>query len=364
MIIPSLRGGGLERVARDLCIALAKKKHETGAFCLDGLGVHASALVDAGVHVRDCSETRFRVRGVPLKLIWALRRFGPDMIHAHSGTWFPSTISKLVLPATKLIYTEHGRYPPEPLSRAVIDRICYHITASTTAVSPTVSQYMQSYLRLTNPPMVIPNGIDLDEYLSIDNHHRTLLRESWRVGEEACLFISVGRFVEAKNHTMLLTAVQRALKIAPIIRLLLVGKGPLEEELREQAEALGIASKVIFAGFRDDVASCLGAADCFVLSSKTEGHPIALLEAMASGLPTISTDVGGIADALGLPPAGILVGPGDIGELAKAMVRFACDSGARMQLATYARQRAERFSLSKMTDAYTELYEKVTTRGN
>ena len=93
MVVPSLRGGGLERLVRDLCVGLVPFGVTPAVFAVAGLGVHAADLEAAGVEVHDVAEGRIRIRGLPLRLIAALRRFRPDVIHAHSGTWLPASSS-------------------------------------------------------------------------------------------------------------------------------------------------------------------------------------------------------------------------------------------------------------------------------
>ena len=164
MVVPSLRGGGLERLARDLSIELRTRNYEVGVFCTQGLGVYANDITAAGVTVTDCSEGRLRVPGIALRLIRALARFKPDIMHAHSGSWMSTTQAQLVLEYPRMIFTEHGRYPPEPYIKSVAETLCYSRTDRLVAVSPAVAEYMQGYLSAPTAPMVISNGVDLSCY--------------------------------------------------------------------------------------------------------------------------------------------------------------------------------------------------------
>ena len=104
---------------------------------------------------------------------------------------------------------------------------------------------------------------------------------------------SIGRLNEQKGHRYLLEAAARVLAAVPAARVLIVGDGDLEAPLREQARALGIADRVVFAGHRDDIPALLGAVDVFCISSTYEGTPLTLFEAMAAGKAIVSTAVDG-----------------------------------------------------------------------
>lgn len=359
IVVPSLRGGGLERLARDHALAIKERGYESAVFCLNGLGVHAGELRDAGIVVHDCREGRFRLRGVPLRLIRRLAGFRPAIIHAHSGTWFPAVVAKLALGSPRLVFTDHGRYPPEPRLRAKIERWCYGRTDQFVAVSSPLAEYVRVYLGLSGMPSVVPNGIDLAAYGGADRETRARLRAEWGVGADEMLVLAIGRLTPVKNYAGLLEACALASTDAPSLRLAVLGAGPLEEELRTRARALG--TRVIFLGYRSDVADCLRASDLFVNSSLTEGLPVSLLEAMASGIPIVASDVGGIPEGLGTPPAGLLVPPGENATLARTLAQVAADAALRASLGARARARAQQYSLSRMSDAYCALYEGLLT---
>jgi glycosyltransferase involved in cell wall biosynthesis len=173
--------------------------------------------------------------------------------------------------------------------------------------------------------------------------------------------MAVGRFAPVKNYAGMLHAVARAAAAAPRLRLAILGAGPLEEETRALAARLGLADRVLFLGFRRDVAECLLAADLFVNSSDTEALPVSLLEAMAAALPTAAPRIGGIPDALGEPPAGIVVPAGDMAALGDALARLTTDDALRATLAARARERARDFSLETFAARYEALYRELAT---
>jgi glycosyltransferase involved in cell wall biosynthesis len=361
-ITPSLRGGGLERLVRDLSLALAERGHVPAVFCTNGLGTYADELTAAGVEVYDCAEGPIRLRGYPARLIRALREFGPDVLHAHSGTWFAASVAKSRLRRPRLVFTDHGRYPPEPWIRGQIERWCHRRTDGFVAVTSALARYDREYLRLTTEPPVVLNGIDLRPYASNGTGARERLRREWTIGQNEVLALAIGRFAPVKNYEGMLQAVAIARNEAPDLRLAILGTGAGEDAAKALATDLGIADAVSFLGFRRDVSDCLAAADIFLNSSHTEALPVSLLEAMAAGVPTVAPRVGGIPDALGDPPAGLLVPPGETRALARALVRIAADASLRAELGRLARAHSARFSLETFVTNYCTLYESVLER--
>ncbi|MEO8288312.1 MAG: glycosyltransferase [Chloroflexota bacterium] len=167
--------------------------------------------------------------------------------------------------------------------------------------------------------VAIPNGIDIDRFRPTANFDRAAMKQEL-VGGNYPIVVNVARWTPQKAQKYLIDAAKIISEARPDVRFLLVGHGPLQGELEAQAQALGIADRVIFAGFRDDIGNVLGASDVFVLSSLWEGMPLALLEAMAASLPTVATDVGGVAQVLQHGRTGLLVPPADAKALAAALL--------------------------------------------
>ena len=143
------------------------------------------------------------------------------------------------------------------------------------------------------------------------------------------MVLALGRLSPEKGHATLVDAFQHA--ALPNCRLVLVGDGPCEADLRAAAAPLG-EGRVVFAGWRDDPWACLGAADVFVLPSLREGLPLAVLEALAAGVPVVASAVGGVPGALGHGTCGLLVPPSDVLALSRALIRIA--TGRRRDRAT------------------------------
>lgn len=176
------------------------------------------------------------------------------------------------------------------------------------------------------------------------------------------LIVTVGRLVEQKNHRLFLQAAAELSRDIAAAHFTIVGDGPLRRALEEQARGLGIADRVAFVGERRDVEQILRTASLFWLTSRWEGMPNIVLEAMASGLPVITTDVGGVRELIRCGVDGFVVPDGDAG----AFVRHARDllrkPATRQRLAAAARARAEEFSTVRMVSALSELYAEVLGR--
>lgn len=360
IVVPSLRGGGLERVVRDLALRLPAEGFVPAIFGITGLGVYEADLRAAGIPLFDSRQPGFRLPGYPRVLLRQLRDFEPDLIHAHSGTWLPSAVCRALLPAVPLVFTDHGRYPPEPRLRAVIERWCLGQTRRVVAVSGALAEYLRQYLGTRVHPEVIPNGIDLANFQQDNVLRRDALRQEWELGPDQVLGIAVGRLAPVKNHLGMIRALAGAAEGAADVRLAFLGDGPLEAELKAAAAALGVASRIRFLGFRADVADCLSASDFWLSASSTEGLPLSLLEAMAAGLPIVATSVGGIPETLG--SAGMLVPAGDDAALAGAIGAVARDGRRREAMGRAAKERSEQYSVDEMTARYSALYHEVLDR--
>jgi glycosyltransferase involved in cell wall biosynthesis len=178
------------------------------------------------------------------------------------------------------------------------------------AVADEVRASIQQLYGYPDPPL-IPNGIPTDEYAP-DPDRRVQWRQAHGIEPHATVLVHVGRFAPPKNHALLIEAFAQVRSDAPLY-LLLVGGGELENAVREQVAALGLQGRVRFLGMRADVADILRASDVFVLSSRWEGNPLSVLEAMAAGLPVVSTAVGGVPELVQEGVTGLLVPPNDAG---------------------------------------------------
>lgn len=208
---------------------------------------------------------------------------------------------------------------------------------------------------------VISNGVDLERYGR--RSARSCFPEL-QLDVEDVVFICVGRLEEIKGHHDLVAAFAGVRARARGV-LIIVGEGPRRTEIERQVEELGLVSSVRVLGQRNDVPALLGVADCFVLPSYSEGLSCSIIEAMASGLPVVATDVGGNRELVVEGVNGFLVPPHDPGRLANRMMSLALDAQARHRCAEASRTAAmRRYSLESMIDKYVALYDQVQARGD
>lgn len=223
----------------------------------------------------------------------------------------------------------------------------------------------------------LPNFVDTQSFRPPAADERAALRVALDL-EGRTVVVCSGRLTARKNVDLLLEAFARACArtsapagaaagaredpAAPARPplLLLLGDGPLRGALEARAARPDLAGKVRFEGFRDDVPRWLAAADLFVLPSRLEGLPNALLEAMATGLPALATDLGGCREAVVPDESGLLVPPDDARALEDGLVRLLDDAGLRARLgAAAARTITERFTLEAVAPRYLELYRRL-----
>jgi len=193
--------------------------------------------------------------------------------------------------------------------------------------------------------ITIYNGVSLSEFDHYEDKALDL-RTKLGLGPQEFLLVCVARLSEQKRIDLLLLAVARALRNGVCCKCIIVGDGPLREELEEQALALGLSGHVFFEGFREDVRPYLQAGTAFVLTSRREGMPFSILEAMACGLPCIVTRVGGNSEVVTHGINGLVVSPGSVDEVADAISYLATHPQERAEMSRMARSRVhEEFNI-------------------
>jgi glycosyltransferase involved in cell wall biosynthesis len=231
------------------------------------------------------------------------------------------------------------------------------------AVSDKVAQSLRRFYFIKNV-VVIPNGIPVQE-----NIRPAAAGINWRekegVGRDDIVFVCIARFSLQKNHRLLLEAFKMAFDKTNGIKLLLIGAE--EHDYREKAEKLvsllRLEDNVRILGMREDIPEILSASDIFVLSSDWEGNPLTIMEAMAAGKPVISTAVGGVPELIESGINGLLVRPGRVEELSRAMLDLYKDKNKREFLGSAAKKTAlERFDVKIMVKRYEELYLELARR--
>ncbi len=286
----------------------------------------------------------------------------PHVVHAHgSRAAFYARLSD-PLAAQRCIYTVHGIHADKagsPVRRTFalgVERALRSRTALFVCVCESDCE-KGSKLRLLEPERaeVVHNGIEMLEPVEAG-----ALRSELGINERVPLVLSVGRFHEQKDQRTLIEAWARVSARFPSAVLALIGSGPLEDKLRDLANERSVAHSLYFVSPRPDLRQAYADANAFVLSSRWEGLPYVVLEAMAHGLPVVSTAVDGIPEAVGDRKTGLLVPPGEPRTLAEALMWAIAEpeKAARLGAAGKARVAAD-FGLDKMVEKVAALYREV-----
>lgn len=358
-IVTGLSMGGAECQVCNLADSLSTLGHKVLILALNGdIIVRPKSNNIEVVNLNICKTPLGLLKG----LFYAkriLNEYRPDVVHSHMihANIF-SRILRLCTSFPKLICTTHSTN-----DGGIIRLFFYKITNFLSDINTHVSQegvdiYLNKKAVKINEMICVPNGIDIDKF-TFSEVYRKEKRTSLNLGDETLLYLSVGRFTEAKDHPNLLRAFSRSLDFTKKdIRLALIGTGLLENDIKSLAVELGIDDKIFFLGQQSDIEKWLSAADFYVLSSAWEGLPLVVAEAMSSSCYVIATDCGGVKELL--DNNGILVPPKKYIELSSAIINsISLDSSLRESDIINARKRiVNHFSLKAVTEKWIDIYRK------
>jgi glycosyltransferase involved in cell wall biosynthesis len=320
----------------------------------------ASELLEReGVPVHHLGRGRFDPRIVS-DLVALARRRRARILHVHG--YAAADFGRLAarLGGAALVLHEHFADPRMPGYQGLADRVLAPFTDRAIAVSESTREFL---VRERHVPArkvrLIWNGAPLGEFAPVTAERAAAARAQLGLPEGAPVVGSIARLSEQKGHRFLLDAAARVLAARPEVRFLIVGDGDQWDALHEQARALQIAGRVVFAGHRTDVPALLGVCDVFCISSTYEGTPLTLFEAMASGQAIVSTAVDGCRELLREGETGLLVPPGDAGALAAALLRALDDPALRARLSAAARAASAEFDIARTVERIQDLYDEV-----
>lgn len=252
-------------------------------------------------------------------LVRLVRRERIDVVHAHSP--MPAAIARVALtmatPKVRFVYTEHNRWDRYSRPTRGANRLTFRLNDAAYAVSDDCRMTVPRSLRPKVTTLI--HGIDVDA-VAAHAAHRDEARAELGIADGTTVVGTVANLRKQKNYPMLLDAAAKVCAERDDVLFLAVGQGPLEGELRARHAQLGLGDRFRFLGFRSDVHRIMSAFDIFCLSSDHEGLPVALMEAIALGLPVVSTAVGGVPDAVGAGDGAWLVPVGDLDALARTIV--------------------------------------------
>lgn len=343
-LITRLPTGGAEHLLASIVRHLDTERYESLVCCIQDRGELADMIEAGGVQVisLDRRGKRFSL-GTVLALARLMREQHIDLVHCHlyHANLYGRLAARLVgIPA---IATVHNTYVRRKWHRSLLNRWLGRGRGLVIAVSAEARNDVIEHDHLApERVLLLANGIDLNRVDTVLS--QAAAKERLGYAPDDFLIGCVGRLEAQKGHIHIIAALGRMLQTAPAelvrrLRLLIVGEGRLRGELERAIADAGLRDKVRLAGNRSDVAEILRSLDLYAMPSLWEGLSLAMLEAMAAGLPLIISDVGGAAEVLGDNEFGVRVPPGNVDALARALLALATDDAERQRLGRAASQR-------------------------
>jgi len=306
------------------------------------------------------SRPSAREPGVWWQIYRALREFQPDIVHTHmakAGALGRSAAAAYNRTAGRarpaaIVHTYHGHVLEGYFGRVAsatfigIERRLAAITDRLVTISPRLRDELADRYRIGDARQyrVVPLGFDLGEFAAIDETARARARDLLNIPASARVVTTAGRLTAIKNHELFLDTAREISAACPDAIFLIAGDGERRAGLEARARDAGLAGRVRFLGWRRDLDVLYAATDVFLLTSRNEGTPVALIESMAAGCAAVATEVGGVADVIATPEVGLLAPSGDAASLAGhvavllgdgAKRRAMGDAGRRLALARY-----------------------------
>lgn len=340
---------------------------EPTVFCLDAIGALGQQLLAQGIPVICLGRQPGRDWKVAVRLAREVRARQIEVLHAHQYTpfFYASLARLLAFRPVRLILTEHGRHYPDvasPLRRAANRLVLDYLADAVNAVCAFSGRSLSRVDGFCGRRIaVIQNGIEHERYHPAWD--RAGLRRSLGLNPERLYVATIARFHPVKDHATLLRAMQSVCTKRADVDLLLVGDGDLRAAVQQQVRSSGLDDRVHFFGVRRDIPDILRAADVFALTSLSEAASLTLLEAMASGLPVVVTDVGGNPEIVRRDQDGVLVPRGDAAAVAAGILRVLEDPKAAAAMGASGRARVlQHYQLQQTVEHYWDLYRQLCPR--
>jgi len=356
IVVKTLDIGGAERLVVD---AVGRWPKSVEVAYLAGDGGLAQELRQMHCQVHDLS-TRRRIGFGTVRGLHRLLRSGRfDLVHAHLPV--AGTLVRLLAGDLPIVYTEHNVWEAYRVPSRWMNRLTFARNSEVITVSADVLASVRRGWPSDVPPITtVTNGIASYEPRP---QVRSEVRSREGVVGDALVLLNVANLFPRKGHDVLLAALALRTVKTPFV-MWIAGEGPSRHALEAIVAAHGLTSQVRFLGQRHDVRDLMAASDVFVMPSRFEGLPVAMLEAMDSGLPVVATRVGGIPEVL-QKGAGLLVPPEAPAQLAEALATLAADPAQRATLARAGRARVrDHFSAARMDAMTATVYQRALSSAN
>jgi len=360
-VVDSLRVGGLENGVVNLINALDEDMFQNSICCLRTTGGLEKRLRDPGVKVFELHQKLKDNLFLRMRKILVDEKV--DILHSNGyGTFLDSVVGAHLAGTPFLVHCIHGIYWRDMGKMKFRRRLLQRLLSLRTHKLYAVADYLREYyIRIVGVSArrisTIYNGVDLETYAPRDQEARRKEKAKLGFSPGEVLIGSVGTLYWVKNPETFLEAAALVLNKRNDVSFLWVGDGPLKEKLQARAKELGLEKKALYLGSRDDVPNVLAALDVFVLPSISEGLSYSILEAMASSLPVVATDVGGNSELIRDGESGYLIPPRSPKILADVLLKLVSQEELRVSLGRRARHRVEeKYSFRKMVQSYQQMY--------
>jgi glycosyltransferase involved in cell wall biosynthesis len=360
LLITELDRGGAERVVVDLAASIDRTRFDVTVATLWPGGDLANEILARGTAVVSLGSGRSRDPRLVMSLGRMLAHGRFDVVHSHLA--LAGLVARVALQAHRSIadvYTEHN--VPSTYTRAarVLSCLSLDLPQEVVAVSAEVQRsWAKLRFRRSRGSVLVRNGVFVPEEPRNEDARRRV-RAALGLRDETPVVVTVANLYPRKGQRLLLEAFAGVASHEPP-HLIIVGEGPLRGQLEAIATDLGIFGRTMFLGTRRDVPEILHAADVFALPSVAEGLPLALLEAMARGVPCIATRVGGIPEVIVDGESGYLVSAGNVAELRARLAQLLDSPALQLRVGRAGRERTlAHFQVSGMTRAYERIYEQA-----
>lgn len=358
-IIHTLGHGGAENAFRWLACGLQREGVEVIAAIPETDSLRKKDWIATALEEVSIPYVTFDKSGSPPRLLKNMSdligRVRPDVVHSHllDSNFYSSLACRVK--AIPHVCTEHGDLL---FVQGATAKIKYASIAVCSRMVVCVSEAVRKRAVQIIPERklaTVHNGIRFFE------PHPSSFRSEFGISSTAVLIGNVGNLYPVKGQKHLIAAFAELIKTHPESRLALVGRGAEENSLHKQVRELGLPEgSVIFTGFRDDIENILNALNLYVQPSLSEGHPLAVLEAMSLGIPVIASAVGGIPEIFEQERYGTFVVPGSSESLHAALLAYFRHPLTFQEKGASARDHVQKtFSIGQMTERYIGLYEQI-----
>jgi len=294
------------------------------------------------------------------KICLMLKKIGADIVQTHNwGTALEGILGAKLARIPGIVHAERGTIENKKCN-IVLQRFLWGFADQVLSVSEAHRKKVTNIIGFPHEQIkAIVNGVDTERFFP-NPEIKEEIRKKLGLKKGSFCIGTVGSLRPVKNQSLLVHACKPILPRFDQIEVLIVGEGPLKSQLIQEVKTLGLSEKIHFAGGRPNIPEILNALDIFVLPSRSEGMPNAVLEAMACGVPAIATSVGGTAEIIEDGKNGILIASEDELHLTRALTELIQNHEKRHTIGIEGRGRVlSHFSLKKMVSEYQVLYESL-----